>query len=175
MEDKIDLRIRAKYIRKQLDIPKLSSCAVKLVRENETYLQAKNVMLYYPTKYEIDLLALLDDDKNFYLPKVSGKDLLVCPFKRNEKVVLSSLKIKEPCSLPSNPEILDLIIVPALMIDKNGYRLGYGGGYYDRFFAQNDLRAKKIVPISEKFICKNLVHEKFDLPCDGIVSEFKFL
>ena len=96
MEDKIDLRIRAKYIRKQLDIPKLSSCAVKLVRENETYLQAKNVMLYYPTKYEIDLLALLDDDKNFYLPKVSGKDLLVCPFKRNEKVVLSSLKIKEP-------------------------------------------------------------------------------
>lgn len=168
MEDKIDLRIQAKYIRKQLDISKLSSCAVKLVRENETYLQAKNVMLYYPTKYEIDLLALLDDDKNFYLPKVSGKDLLVCPFKRNEKVVLSSLKIKEPCSLPSNPEILDLIIVPALMIDKNGYRLGYGGGFYDRFLTKfNCVKTITVVP-SELFV-DFLPREKFDRKIDEFI------
>ncbi len=168
MEDKIDLRIRAKYIRKQLDIPKLSSCAVKLVRENETYLQAKNVMLYYPTKYEIDLLALLDDDKNFYLPKVSGKDLLVCPFKRNEKVVLSSLKIKEPCSLPSNPEILDLIIVPALMIDKNGYRLGYGGGFYDRFLNKYS-GTKTLTVIPDKLFTDNLPREEFDRKIDEFI------
>lgn len=168
MEDKIDLRIQAKYIRKQLDISKLSSCAVKLVRENETYLQAKNVMLYYPTKYEIDLLALLDDDKNFYLPKVSGKDLLVCPFKRNEKVVLSSLKIKEPCSLPSNPEILDLIIVPALMIDKNGYRLGYGGGFYDRFLNKYS-GTKTLTVIPDKLFTDNLPREKFDRKIDEFI------
>ena len=168
MEDKIDLRIQAKYIRKQLDISKLSSCAVKLVRENETYLQAKNVMLYYPTKYEIDLLALLDDDKNFYLPKVSGKDLLVCPFKRNEKVVLSSLKIKEPCSLPSNPEILDLIIVPALMIDKNGYRLGYGGGFYDRFLNKYS-GTKTLTVIPDKLFTDNLPREEFDRKIDEFI------
>ena len=168
MEDKIDLRIQAKYIRKQLDIPKLSSCAVKLVRENETYLQAKNVMLYYPTKYEIDLLALLDDDKNFYLPKVSGKDLLVCPFKRNEKVVLSSLKIKEPCSLPSNPEILDLIIVPALMIDKNGYRLGYGGGFYDRFLNKYS-GTKTLTVIPDKLFTDTLPREEFYRKIDEFI------
>ena len=168
MEDKIDLRIQAKYIRKQLDISKLSSGAVKLVRENETYLQAKNVMLYYPTKYEIDLLALLDDDKNFYLPKVSGKDLLVCPFKRNEKVVLSSLKIKEPCSLPSNPEILDLIIVPALMIDKNGYRLGYGGGFYDRFLNKYS-GTKTLTVIPDKLFTDNLPREEFDRKIDEFI------
>ena len=46
---------------------------------------------------------------------------------------ISNFGIKEPCSEPVAPDILDLIIVPALMVDKNGYRLGYGGGFYDRF------------------------------------------
>lgn len=145
------------------------------ILKSEIFKNSKHIMLFYPLKDEINLLELLKcQDKIFYFPKCEGKNLLVCPncneFKNNK------YSIPEPISEPiKNLEILDIVFTPALCVDENLYRLGYGGGYYDRFFAQRDLRAKKIVPISEKFICKNLVHEKFDLPCDGIVSEFKFL
>lgn len=168
MEDKIDLRIQAKYIRKQLDISKLSSCAVKLVRENETYLQAKNVMLYYPTKYEIDLLALLDDDKNFYLPKVCGENLLICPFKKGDKLLESSFSIMEPCSSPCEASILDLAVLPALMADKQGYRLGYGGGFYDRFLHKFPF-VKTILPVPEALYIEALPHEKFDKKADTVI------
>ena len=102
-------------------------------------------MLFYPTQYELDFRELLNDNKSFYLPKVSGKNLLVCPLTKQLKK--SELNIYEPCSEPVDPKILDLVIVPALMADKNGYRLGYGGGFYDRFLPEcNNAFKMSVVP-----------------------------
>ena len=95
-------------------------------------------MLFYPMTYEIDLRKLLNDDKKFYLPKVSGKNILACPY--TENLIKSAFGIMEPETLPVNPNILDLVIVPCMMADKNGYRLGYGGGYYDRFLSEIDAK-----------------------------------
>ena len=169
MDNKTDLRVRAKTIRKGLDISLISANMVNLIRKNESYLKAQNVMLYYPMKYEINLLSLLTDNKNFYLPKVFGKDMLVCPFKEGDRLNLSEFKVNEPCSNPVNPEILDLIFVPALMTDKQGYRLGYGGGFYDRFLAKYR-NIKTITPIASKFIVNKLPIDVFDCRIDEILS-----
>ena len=59
MDSKIDLRIKAKSIRKYLNISKISSLAVSKIRDVDIYKEARNVLIFYPMRYEIDLLALL--------------------------------------------------------------------------------------------------------------------
>lgn len=169
MDSKIDLRIKAKSIRKYLNISKISSLAVSKIRDVDIYKEAKNVLIFYPMRYEIDLLALLDDDKNFYLPKVSDKKLFICPFKKGDKLEKSCFNVNEPCTSPVDPNVLDLIIVPALMVDKNGYRLGYGGGFYDRFLGENSF-IKTIVPIPKELFVEKLPVEIFDKKIDVVIT-----
>lgn len=169
MDNKTDLRIWAKSIRKTLDLASVSSVIAGKIRKHEFYKNARNVMIFYPAKYEINLLSLLDDDKNFFLPKTDEDNLLVCPFKKDDRLVVSRFKIKEPCTTPVASKILDLVIVPALAVDKSGFRLGYGGGFYDRFL--KDCSARTIVPIVHQLLLNKLPAEKFDVPVDCIVTD----
>ena len=169
MENKTDLRILAKSLRKTLPLDAISAKIVRKIRQNPEFQQAKNVLLYSPSKYEINLLALLDEDKNFFLPKVNGKELLICPFKKGDVLEISSFNIKEPCSNPVDPCCLDLAIVPALAADKNCFRLGYGGGFYDRFLAQN--KVKTITPVARQLLIEKLPVEKFDVPVDFVITD----
>lgn len=169
MDNKTDLRLWAKSIRKTLPIEKVSTAIVEKIRQHCFYKNAKNVMLFYPLPYEINLLPLLEDDKSFYLPKVSGENLFVCPFTKGGKFEVSSFNIKEPCSAPINPACLDLIIVPALAADKSGFRLGYGGGFYDRFLSQTN--CKTILPIARQLLIDKLPSEKFDIPVDLVITD----
>lgn len=169
MDSKIDLRIKAKSIRKYLNISKISSLAVSKIRDVDIYKEARNVLIFYPMRYEIDLLALLDDNKNFYLPKVCGQNIFICPFKRGDKLEKSCFNVNEPCTSPVDPNVLDLIIVPALMVDKRGFRLGYGGGFYDRFLSDNPL-IKTIAPIPKELFVEELPVENFDRKIDYILN-----
>ena len=69
MDSKSDLRKKAKCIRKSLSIADKSTIAIKKIRENTLYIPAKNVLIYYPLRYELTLLALLDDEKNLSVQK----------------------------------------------------------------------------------------------------------
>lgn len=170
MDSKIDLRIKAKSIRKYLNISKISSLAVSKIRDVDIYKEARNVLISYPMRYEIDLLALLDDDKKFYLPKVCGQKLFICPFKKGDKLEKSAcFNVKEPCTNPVDANILDLIIVPALMVDKSGNRLGYGGGFYDRFLEEyHSIRTLVVIP--KDLFVEELPIEKFDRKIDIVIS-----
>jgi len=169
MQNKTDLRIWAESVRKQLDISAVSIIICKKIRQNAVYKSAQNVMLFYPLKNEVNLLPLLDDDKNFYLPKVCGEELLVCPFEKGDELKISELKIFEPCTNPIQPDCLDLVIVPALAADKNGFRLGYGGGFYDRFLGK--ISVKKFVALPYQLLLKKLPVEKFDIPVDLVITD----
>ncbi len=169
MDNKTDLRLWAKSTRKKLDISSKSAMITSKIRRLDCYKMAKNIMLFYPKTFEIDLRSLLTDNKNFYLPKVCGKELLVCPFKNGDDVKLSDLKICEPCSKPINPSVLDLVIVPALAVDRSGYRLGYGGGFYDRFLFEHNV--KSLTAICQEFVLETIYPEKFDVKVDFIVTD----
>lgn len=168
MDSKIDLRASAKEIRKNLDIDKISSEAVLKIRELSVYKNARNVLIFYPMKYEINVLELLNDDKNFYLPRVCGNLLSVCPFKSGDKLIKSDFNVCEPYSNAIPPETLDLIIVPALMADSENYRLGYGGGFYDRFLAEYH-QIPTVLPIAKELCIEDLPHENFDVKIDKII------
>ena len=167
MDSKLNLRVKAKELRKKLNIEKISKQLITDIRNLQIYQSAKNIMIYYPMKYEVNLLDLTKDKKNFYLPKVNGNELFVCPY--NCDLKKSELNIYEPCSEPVNPEILDLIIVPALMVDKQKNRLGYGGGFYDRFLAKYPY-INSLLPIAKELIIDKLPNDVWDMKVKKIIA-----
>jgi 5-formyltetrahydrofolate cyclo-ligase len=173
LSNKQDLRIKAKNIRNSLLIDKISNDIIKNILNLEFYQKAKNIMIFYPLLQEINLLPLLDSDKFFFLPKVEEENLLVCPYKKGDELKISAFNTKEPSTTPVNPDILDIIFVPALMIDKNLNRLGYGGGFYDRFLDKNAKNAKKIAAIPNKLFIEEIPCENFDIKMDIVVTEIK--
>ena len=143
MQDKKELRKKAKAIRNSLDIEQISEKIVENILNLEIYKKSRHIMLFYPLSHELNLLKLLNsEDKKFYLPKVRGEELFICPYKIGDELVISKFKTKEPTTNQVDPSILDIIFVPAMMADKNMHRLGYGGGFYDKFFAKNLFQVK---------------------------------
>ena len=168
MDSKSKIRNWAKEERKKLDIESLSIKLVLELKKTKEYQDAKNVLLFYPLANEINLLSLLEDEsKNFYLPKIDGKNLLCCPYKKGDDLCESCFKTKEPLSEPTTKSLIDLVILPALAVDKNNYRLGYGGGFYDRFLA--DTKVFKIVCLPKIFYLDTIFPEKNDIPIDKLV------
>lgn len=167
MDKKTALRASAKDLRKTLDIYKISEDLVKKISQHKLYLNAKHIMIFYPKTNEINLLPLLSDTKNFYLPRINGKFLEICPYKHGDKLAKSQFNTLEPLTKAIAPEILDLIIVPALMADKQGYRLGYGGGYYDRLLSY--CKSKTMCVLPKELVTETLPHEKHDIKIDTII------
>lgn len=169
MLEKTHLRSKFKEERRTLDIAQISDDIVKNIRNSDFYAEAQNVLIFYPLRYEVNLLSLLDDNKNFYFPKVSGEKLLVCPYEQGCEFKKSCYNINEPCTNPVSNSVLDLIFVPALAVDVDNYRLGYGGGYYDRFL--KECEAFSVVPICEKFLVEKLPRNEFDVAVNAVVTE----
>ena len=166
---KQQLRKWIKEERKTLDIKLLSKKIIKKLQKAEEYRLAKNIMIFYPLKYEIDLLELVEDKtKNFYLPKIKDNELLCCSYTKGDELCESCFKTKEPLTEAEEKSIIDLVIVPALAVDKNNYRLGYGGGFYDRFL--KDLNAKKIACVSSKFFIDSVFAENHDVKIDKVIT-----
>ncbi len=153
-------------------LKKNSSLIVSKILNSDFFKNAKHVGLYFPIKNEVDILSLHKiKDKFFYLPSCVGDKLEFRHFNGIENLKLGSFGILESVLPPINPEILDVVFIPALMANKNCYRLGYGKGYYDRFFSQNKLKAKKIIVVQSAFVSDIFVQDFFDVKCDSILSE----
>ena len=167
--DKKELREKAKEIRSKLDKELLGERLTAKIRSLEEFREAKNVMLYYPLADEISLLELLGDkSKNFYLPRIDGKNLLCCPYSEGDKTCLSCFKTCEPLTKECDKNIIDIVLVPALACDKNGYRLGYGGGFYDRFL--QDYKGLKIVCLPKELIFETIYPQKHDIKMDIVIT-----
>jgi len=170
--NKQTLRKWAKEVRSQLDMDTLSKILAKKLKETTEYKNAKNIMIFYPLKDEVNLLELTKDTtKTFYLPKIKDDILLCCKYDKNTELCESCFHTKEPHSEPENVAILDLVVVPALAVDKNNYRLGYGKGFYDRFLSQFNFPVKTIVCIPKALIVETIFPNKYDIPVDLVITE----
>jgi 5-formyltetrahydrofolate cyclo-ligase len=66
-------------------------------------------------------------------------------------------------------ENIDLLIVPGLVFDKKGYRIGYGGGYYDRYL--QNFKGRTVSLAFSFQITERLPHESFDIPVQQMITE----
>ena len=84
---------------------------------------------------------------------------------------VSKFNTLEPCTAPITPEIIDFAIIPCLMADKQKFRLGYGGGYYDKLIPNLKQNCIKLCALPAKLLQKELPIEHFDQSVDLICTE----
>ena len=167
---KAELRKAAIKKRKTLNNRELSERVIKNLLATDEYKGSKNIISYYPLKYEIDTaVCIKDKTKNWYLPRVSGDFLEICPC---DDLCRGSFGILEPQTKPIRDySFIDMVIIPACAADKNGYRLGYGKGYYDRFLPLLPLTCKKVILIFSDLLYETVYPENHDVKADIIVTE----
>ncbi len=117
--------------------------------------------------------ALIKNGKQLYLPRVNGKSLDWVRWS-GDKSELAPSKLSKEILEPTGPvledvSIIELVVVPALRIDRSGYRLGQGGGFYDRALPQ--LSAWTIGLIHPDEISSiDLPREEFDVPLNAAAT-----
>ena len=116
----------------------------------------KNIGGYYPSNYEIDDLAILDllEKKNFKvsLPIIKKDNQMnFYSWSRNDPLKINKFGIPEPVS--SKILYPDILLVPLVAYDSSLNRLGYGGGYYDRYIEKIE-KIKKVIKIGLAFLFK---------------------
>ena len=139
------------------------------------------ILLYYPVKGEVDILPLmqaaLNAGKKVGFPRCFApeRSMTFHYVSSEEDFEKGTYGLREPfASLPAFDPRIDgdlnvLCIVPAVVYDRRGYRIGYGGGYYDRFFGQ--FKPASIGVAYEEFIVKTVPHGRYDISVDVVVSE----
>ena len=152
-------------------IKKISKAITENILKSNDYKNAKNIALYYPVKNEIDITGILCSEKNFFFPKCIDCDMFFCKANSIDLFEAGCFNIPEPKGNPIDPKILDIMYIPALMANNKKYRLGYGKGFYDKFFKNNEIKAKKVIVIASDFINDKFIEDEFDYKCDEIMTE----
>lgn len=151
--------LRKSLLDKRLSLPpkKVQEFSGKILNTLSDVLDFKSldkIYVYSPIYNEVDTAGFIDDIKHKY----PGIDIEIAP----NKASTSS-------QIPSG-ETYDLVIVPVLGFDRRGFRLGYGGGYYDKFLAKNE--CKQVVGLAYSFSeIKKVPDEPHDQKLQIIITE----
>lgn len=146
-----------------------------------TFRYADIILMYFPKPDEIDIRAVaeaaLAAGKRIAFPRCNPEDhTMIFHFVSSlDELTPGSYNIMEPA--PTLPEFTREMaetcnvacIVPAVVFDKKGFRIGYGGGYYDRYLA--GFRGTKVGFAYRDFIVNSVPHGRFDLTVDVMITE----
>ncbi len=156
------------------DFIKLASTKIyNRLKQVEIFGNAKKIACYYPIGSEVltqDIMQdLLGNGKEICLPKVVENNLSFRKIDGRKDLEKGAYGIMEPKENCSELEGIEIVLVPTVGITKNGVRLGYGFGYYDRFLATSN--AKTISLTYSKQLVKSIPFYEKDIKIDWIVTE----
>jgi len=138
------------------------------------FTQAQTILAYFSFRQEPDLSPLFVTPRKWGFPRCVGSYLSWHVWQPGDALHTGAYGILEP--LPDAPKIdhseVDLILVPAVGCDVRGYRLGYGGGYYDRMLSLPEWKSKiAIGTIFEFALLAQLPFDSWDKPLHGVCTE----
>lgn len=168
-------KLRQFYLqqRQQLETGSLSWEAASKLADFLRQRQLDQVMIYLPFRNELSPLPLLElyPEAEYYLPRVSDGYLTVHPYRSPREKHRLGFEQPAPGAMPVGEETIEAVILPGLAFDRRGYRLGYGGGYYDRFLAELPPGVFTIGLAPSSMIVAELPRDEWDLPVGWLASE----
>lgn len=146
---------------------------------SDLYSNAKNIFIYLSFGSEVETKEIinkaLEDNKKIYIPKIYKKDksMKAIRLKSFNELTENSMGILEPIN--DNDYIdkkeIDLIFIPGIVFDLNGNRIGYGGGYYDRYLEDIKEISNKLVLAYNIQIVDYIETEPHDIGFDFIITD----
>ena len=180
-DEKDRLRKEYRLIRSQAKTRDKDICIYERFVNSDAYKLSDTLFVYYSVKDEADTVniirTVLSDGKRVALPKCTDRNgNMEFYFIKDIDVSLTdgAFSLKEPDSRVCSkalPGKNNLCVVPALAFDKKGNRLGYGGGYYDRFLS--NFKGRTVGLCYEECLCDRLPCESHDLKVDVIITDEK--
>ena len=151
---------------------------LKFLQAWEVFRQAETIHIYISKKEEPDTSLIIESawesGKTVAVPCVLKDtfELFHSQLKSFEDLCFGSLGVLEPSPevrIVMAPESFDLVIIPGIAFDRQGGRLGYGKGYYDRFLEKTS--AFHLALAFEFQLVEKVPTEKHDVPMNGILTE----
>lgn len=139
------------------------------------FLRSDVILTYLPMRGEVDLTSLLTryPDKRWVAPRIVPQEnhRMALQVYDAQRLVRHRFGMLEPSAdLPEvPPSEVQLVLTPGLAYDRRGWRLGYGGGYFDRFL--KDFKGVSVGIVYAALFLESLPHGKFDVPLDWVVTE----
>lgn len=179
LEQKKLLRQRMLQLRgslSPLQVMEMSQQVVNKLNELEPLRRARTIMGFSAIKNEVNLEGLFEQQllqgKKILLPRVENRnDIAAVEFKGWEQCCHSQFGIREPLGEQFPEERIDVVLVPGLVFDGKGYRLGYGRGYYDRFLAKLGEKVFKCGICYNFQVVDDVFPHQNDIPLHWIVTD----
>ncbi|MEG1537661.1 MAG: 5-formyltetrahydrofolate cyclo-ligase [Clostridiales bacterium] len=140
------------------------------------YRQAQCIFCYASKDREIDTFPILEhalrSEKIVSLPKVIGRGQMEARWIIDlNQLVPGAYGVKEPKAEQPvlTPNRIDVAVIPGLSCDVEGRRLGYGGGYYDRYLARS--ACFKVALCRERSLALKLPVDDYDILMDAVITE----
>jgi 5-formyltetrahydrofolate cyclo-ligase len=140
---------------------------------------AKTIFFFASFRSEVDTIGMirmsLEAGKRVVLPRVEGQNLGLYEIKSLGELGPGYMKIPEPSVLTDDRKItindVDAVIIPGAAFDKNGNRIGYGGGFYDRLLAELQKPVAVIAPTYEEQVIESVPTDPHDKKVSIIVTD----
>lgn len=183
-KSKADLRKEKLKIRKQLslnEVNDLSQIITNKLFELDVYKECNSLLIYSDYNNEVKTDKIIDkalsEGKNVFLPKVYGDQMeFYCISKRNELIsgTMGILEPQEEYSKRYKGDETALVIIPLSVFDRLGNRIGYGGGYYDKYLANLNKVTK--IGLAYSFQENTFIpNEITDIRLDNIITELEII
>lgn len=134
------------------------------------------VMAFWSFGSEVDTSSLIErlhaTGKRVVLPRVDGDEVVAVEYAPGDPVAAAAFGAMEPTGLEVvEPRDVDVVIVPAVALDRRGARVGYGGGFYDRFLARTRPDVAAIAVAFAIQVVDDVPEGRGDRRVDAIVTE----
>lgn len=182
-DEKKALRQIIKAKKKELttdDVRRKTESILSQLMIDEEYVNAKRIYTYVNYNQEVDTCMLIErailDGKIVLVPRVDGDFMEFYQIESLEQLAPGAYGILEPvadCKMDTKHD--GVMIMPGLAFDRKLHRIGYGGGFYDRYL-QEYQEFYKIALCFDFQIVDEVPAQEFDIPVDCVISEtMKFI
>lgn len=166
-DGKKDLRARFRALRAQLKSPEKDGAILKNFL-GSPFFQRESFFVYHSVGSEADTLGIIQrlrsSGKRVYLPRIADGDMLSVPYMKERE---RAFGIPQP--IAGRDTEAEIILTPLLSFDDKGFRLGYGGGYYDKYFASHG--GLRVGLAYEGQAANLLPHGEYDVPLHAVITE----